>query len=252
MLKSISKNTLSFILPLILSFSVCKAQEREDSISISKPKKEQAFLHHFALPLSFVGLGVLGAVDNHIINRYKVRDFRNRNFPDFDHKADNYVQFAPIAGVYAMDFLGYKGVNGWKKQSIYFGKAQLIMMACITPLKKYSKVFRPDSSGYKSFPSGHTAQAFLAATFFQKEFGGKYPWASVGMYTLATGVGISRILNNRHWISDVLAGAGIGMASVELSYLLHRKNHSKTKIMPDVMLPSYKNGAMSCTAIFKL
>ena len=251
MLKSVSQNSFAFILPLIFSFSICMAQE-SDSISIPKPKKEQVFLRHFAMPMSFVGLGVLGTVDKHIINRYKVRDFRNRNFPDFDHKADNYVQLAPIAGVYALDLLGFKGTNGWKQQSIYLGKAQLIMLACIKPLKKYTQVLRPDSSGYKSFPSGHTAQAFLAATFFQKEFGKKYPWASVGMYTLAAGVGVSRILNNRHWVSDVLAGAGIGMASVELSYLLHRKNHSKTKMMPDVVLPSYKNGALACTAIFRM
>ena len=45
------------------------------------------------------------------------------------------------------------------------------------------------------------------------------PWISVGGYVVATTVGVSRILNNRHWISDVLAGAGIGILSVEFGYL---------------------------------
>ena len=44
------------------------------------------------------------------------------------------------------------------------------------------------------------------------------PWFSLGAYTLATATGVMRVLNNRHWISDVLSGAGIGILSVELGY----------------------------------
>lgn len=44
------------------------------------------------------------------------------------------------------------------------------------------------------------------------------PWYSVAGYTIATATAYSRLLNNRHWISDVLAGAGIGILSTELGY----------------------------------
>ena len=69
-----------------------------------------------------------------------------------------------------------------------------------------------------SFPSGHTATAFMAATMFHKEYGIRSPWYSVAGYTIATATAYSRLLNNRHWISDVLAGAGIGIISTELGY----------------------------------
>lgn len=101
-------------------------------------------------------------------------------------------------------------------------------------------MIRPDSSSANSFPSGHTAQAFLAATFFTKEYGNKYPWISVGMYTLSTGIGVMRILNNKHWISDVLAGAGIGMLSVELSYLMDKLHRKRTMKFPVSVMPVYE------------
>jgi len=147
-----------------------------------------------------------------------------------------------------MDVFGFKGKNNWKQQTKLLGGAQLMMMAFVFPIKKYSHVIRPDSSAYNSFPSGHTAQAFLAATFFYKEYGKKYPWVSVGMFTLASGIGVFRILNNRHWVSDVLAGAGLGILSVEISYLLLNPKNKLAKFIPDVIVPSYKNGAFICTA----
>jgi membrane-associated phospholipid phosphatase len=42
------------------------------------------------------------------------------------------------------------------------------------------------------------------------------PWATVGLYTLATGVGWSRINDNKHWLSDVAGGALIGITSAKL------------------------------------
>lgn len=80
-----------------------------------------------------------------------------------------------------------------------------------------------DNSAPTTFPSGHTAgTAFLAATFLDEQYRHVSKWISVGGYVIATSVGVSRILNNRHWISDVLAGAGIGMLSVKLVSLTHQ------------------------------
>jgi membrane-associated phospholipid phosphatase len=151
-----------------------------------------------------------------------------------------------------MDGFGLKGTHNWQQQSILFGRAQLIMLGLIIPLKKLTQIVRPDSSAFNSFPSGHTAQAFMAATFFHKEFGKKYPWASVGMFTLAGSIGVFRLLNNRHWISDVLAGAGIGILSVELSYLLHKNKIRFKRGIPDALIPSYSRDGIGCTAIFRL
>ena len=80
---------------------------------------------------------------------------------------------------------------------------------------------RPDGSTRNSWPSGHTATAFVGATILHKEYGlTRSPWYSVAGYGVATATGVMRVLNNRHWVSDVLSGAGIGMISGELAYAL--------------------------------
>jgi len=69
-----------------------------------------------------------------------------------------------------------------------------------------------DSNGvrrYASFPSGHTTVAFAAATVFASEYKDK-PLIPIIAYTAATLVGMSRITENRHWTTDVIAGAALG------------------------------------------
>lgn len=69
-----------------------------------------------------------------------------------------------------------------------------------------------DANGKKtnsSFPSGHTTVAFAAATVYALEYGNK-PWVPVLAYTAASLTGLSRITENKHWISDVVAGAALG------------------------------------------
>jgi membrane-associated phospholipid phosphatase len=69
-------------------------------------------------------------------------------------------------------------------------------------------------SGQGAMPSGHTAMAFALATALSDDI--HRPWATVGLYTLATGVGWSRINDNRHWLTDVAAGAALGITSAKL------------------------------------
>jgi membrane-associated phospholipid phosphatase len=70
-------------------------------------------------------------------------------------------------------------------------------------------------SGQTAMPSGHTTMAFALATSLADEI--HRPWATVGLYTLATGVAWSRINDNRHWLSDVAAGALVGITSAKLA-----------------------------------
>lgn len=69
-------------------------------------------------------------------------------------------------------------------------------------------------SGQEAMPSGHTTMAFAMATTLADEI--DRPWASVGLYALATGVGWSRINDDRHWLTDVAAGAVLGVTSAKL------------------------------------
>ena len=69
-------------------------------------------------------------------------------------------------------------------------------------------------SGQDAMPSGHSTMAFALATALADDI--HNTWASVGLYTAATGCGWSRINDNRHWLSDVVAGALVGLTSAKL------------------------------------
>ena len=91
-------------------------------------------------------------------------------------------------------------------------------------------------------PSGHTAQAFVSATILDMEYRDTSPWISVAGYAVATTTGMYRMINNQHWISDVLIGAGIGIFSTKVVYFTH-KYHWGKKSSNMVILPAiYKNG----------
>ena len=69
-------------------------------------------------------------------------------------------------------------------------------------------------SGQDAMPSGHTSIAFAVATALADDI--HRTWASAGLYTVATGVGWSRMNDNKHWLTDVAGGALVGIASAKL------------------------------------
>jgi membrane-associated phospholipid phosphatase len=68
-------------------------------------------------------------------------------------------------------------------------------------------------TGRVSMPSGHTALAFSLATSLADDI--HRPWATAGLYSMAGLVGLSRINDNRHWLSDVAVGALVGITSAK-------------------------------------
>jgi membrane-associated phospholipid phosphatase len=69
---------------------------------------------------------------------------------------------------------------------------------------------RPDGSNQLSFPSGHASSAFALATVAERHYGWK---VGVPSYVAASAIGLSRIERNKHYLSDVLAGATLGIIS---------------------------------------
>ena len=92
------------------------------------------------------------------------------------------------------------------------------MMAAVVNGMKYSIDRTRPNGGHGSFPSEHTATAFMGATLLAHEYGHKSIWIPIAGYSLATVTGVLRILNNRHYVSDVLVGAAIGILAAELAY----------------------------------
>jgi hypothetical protein len=89
-----------------------------------------------------------------------------------------------------------------------------------TVLKTMIKEERPDHSDNKSFPSGHAAISFAAARSIDKEFRKESIWIPIAGYAAATAVGVERVVNDKHHWYDVVAGAGLGIASAELTWWL--------------------------------
>lgn len=83
-----------------------------------------------------------------------------------------------------------------------------IAEAMTQPLKYTVRRERPDASGANSFPSGHAADTFAFATAIERHFGWK---GAVPAYAFASYVATSRLHDNRHYVSDVVFGAAVGV-----------------------------------------
>ena len=138
---------------------------------------------------------------------------------NFHSEIDNYTQFSGIALTAGLKLAGVEGRSSWPRLFASSLASYGVMAAFVNGIKYTASEMRPDGSTRNSWPSGHTATAFVGATILHKEYGlTRSPWYSIAGYTVATATGVMRVLNNRHWISDVLSGAGIGILSTELAY----------------------------------
>lgn len=182
--------------------------------AIDKGTASRAYqMTYIGVPLIAGGLFVKSE-DKHF------RSLRNEYFPVFRKRYDDYLQYLPAAVMLGMKAGGVKGRSSWGRMLSSDAFSVILMAAAVNSLKSTSKVTRPDGSNNHSFPSGHTATAFMTATMLSKEYGGLSPWYSIGAYSMATATGLGRMMNNKHWLSDVMVGAGIGILSTELGYYL--------------------------------
>ena len=166
---------------------------------------------YIGVPLIVGGL-IVKREDDHF------RGLRNEYLPRFNRHLDDYMQYAPAAVMLGMKVAGVQSRSSWGRMLVSDAFSALLMGGVVNTLKQTTNVERPDGSNKHSFPSGHTATAFMTATMFTKEYGHKSPWVGVGAYSVATATGLMRMANNKHWLSDVLTGAGIGILSTEVGY----------------------------------
>lgn len=193
------------------------------------------YIAHFAAPAVLITYGALALHGNDLQTfNYTLRsDIQKAHPHGFKTSVDNYLQFSPAMAVIALQLAGIKGRNSPLHETIIYATSMAITTALVTPIKHWSHELRPDNSNYKSFPSGHTATTFASAEFLRIEYGQVSPWIAVGGYAAATATAVLRMHNNKHWFSDVIAGAGFGILSTDLAYLLNdrlffRKKANKT------------------------
>jgi len=134
--------------------------------------------------------------------------------------ADDYLRFVPIAEMYIADAFKIPHKNSVWNQTKFLVISQIINNALTFSLKAITHVQRPDSSNYHSFPSGHTSAAFTNATVLYHEFRESSIYLALSGYLFASATGVLRVTNNKHYISDVLFGAGLGILVTNLVYWL--------------------------------
>ena len=183
-----------------------------------KPYKVMDDLTFAGIPLFVAGIIAKGEKKSF---RQNTGDNRHTLVTDFKTEIDNYTQFFGPVMATGLKIAGVEGRSDWGRYLASTAMSYGFMALFVNSIKYTAKEMRPDGSTRNSWPSGHTATAFVGATILHKEYGlTRSPWYSVAGYGVATATGVMRVLNNRHWVSDVLSGAGVGIMSGELAYAM--------------------------------
>jgi membrane-associated phospholipid phosphatase len=102
-------------------------------------------------------------------------------------------------------------------------------------LKNVITAARPDMTNYNSFPSGHTVLGFVGAELVRMNYG----WAwGLGAYTVASVVAFMRVYQGRHWMSDILFGAGLGILGAHVGEWLLEPTKRFFNIGPLTVVPT--------------
>lgn len=199
-------------------------------------------------PIAYIGYGFLSFDSDPLENfdHFISDDLREDHAGSFTHIEDQ-LQFVPVASVYALGMLGVKGKSNFVDKSAMYFISNALTGFTVKFIKKQTHKLRPDGSDHMSFPSGHTASAFVAAEFMSQEYKDVSPWYGIAAYGVATATGGLRIANNKHWFSDVVAGAGVGILSTKLTYLAYPLIKRKLfKNQTDLLIvPAYQPGFVS-------
>ena len=129
------------------------------------------------------------------------------------HMIGDYTRFVPPAMHMGLGFVGVPTQHALLDRTIEETIAYTCAISTGYLLKYTIKRERPDGSDNRSFPSGHTLFAFTGAELTRMDYG--WGWGG-GAYAVAVYTGAERIWCNKHWFTDVLAGAGIGILSAHV------------------------------------
>lgn len=240
--------TFALSLCLMLGGTTVRAQQTQTADSVST----QFRARQLVVPASLITVGAVGVSLRPMV---KARKWVNKEIGLHTTKADDYLRFLPAAAYLGLGKVGVNAKHDFSDRLIAGTTAYLAMGVMTQGTKWIVSEQRPDSDKRNSFPSGHAAVAFTGAELMRIEYGN---WIGLGGYVVATGVGIMRLCNQRHWANDLLAGAGIGILSAHIGYWLlplNRKwirpnyNGRAVALLPTYS-PLYRNYGLSASIVF--
>ena len=173
------------------------------------------------VPAVLIGVGIIGLESDWLKHQNnEVRDeLQEKSVGKIT--VDDITQFVPLVSTYALNLCGVKGRHGYADLTILTATSCALMGITVIGLKNITRVKRPDGSTANSFPSGHTATAFMGAEILRREYWDVSPWIGMAGYAVAAGTGFFRMYNNRHWLTDVIARAGFGILAAQAAYWLY-------------------------------
>ena len=235
-----------FVIALLFFNIQLFAQDIDSLITAPIVKQHDYRALKYIAPTAFVMYGVISLGESQIRDLdISTRNEIKEDYPSFITHIDDYLKFVPLGAVYGLDAIGVKARHNTLDQTAIMFISLGINTTVVTELKKVTNRLRPDGTSYNSFPSGHTATAFAAAEFLNQEFKGSSRWYGYGGYLVAAATGVLRVYNNRHWVSDVVAGAGFGILATKFTYFIYP--HVKKMLSPltkkNIFLsPGYQQG----------
>lgn len=210
----VKKIIFAVALTVSLPMEMCGQQADGDSLSANGRSMENYDFEwrQTILPVSLIGAGAVALAPGGIRNGSRsvtngVIGIRGKGER---LEFDDYVQYLPVAGSLILGCVGAKAKHSFRDRAFIIATSYATLGILTNVPKLCIDEKRPEFAGHNSFPSGHTATVFMGAELVRIEYGG---WYGVGAYTIATGVGFMRMYNGRHWLHDVVAGAGVGILS---------------------------------------
>jgi hypothetical protein len=197
-------------------------KKQPESPIIEKETSPKPTIRSLAIPLALIVYGTISQTSEDLKEfdtgiKTEIREKK------FHTSIDNYLQYAPGLAVFGLNAAGIKSKHNFRDRTLTYLLANFMMGVTVQSIKAITKVRRPDGFGSNAFPSGHTATAFTGAEFLRQEYNDVSPWYGIAGYTVATATGILRMYNNKHWLRDVVAGAGFGILSTQIAYWLEPK-----------------------------
>lgn len=246
------KRGILFFGVLFITFQVhCQITHSQDSLSSSNKFQVKKFI----IPTALIITGAIGMESQTFKDLNSQIQEEVHEHIDEQLTIDDFSQYAPGLAVYALNAAGVEGKHRFGERTLLLATSYLLTAGTVLILKSNTNQLRPDGSSYTSFPSGHTATAFVGAEFLWQEYKDKSVWYGIMGYTVAAGTGIFRMYNDRHWLNDVLIGAGIGIFYTKLTYWLHpfftKKLFHKKKAQA-LVVPFYNGEQIGLGAVFRL
>lgn len=226
-------------------------------LHLHRAPRPSAPLRRVLVPGLLMGAGAL--TTHHTLELktdWSVREELGEHVPAMRTTLDDQLRHVPAAAALGLSLAGVRGEHSTVNQALLVALTYTLNNTLTSNLKRLTRVERPYGSGdYSSFPSQHASAAFSAARLLDREYGARSGWYRVGGYTVATSVAALRLINGKHWLSDVVAGVGVGLASTELAYGVYPTVHRLLlRGLQDraVVLPYYQGGATGLLAVVRL